>query len=528
MPNPTNLKPETVEEWKKEALDNLYFFDKYVLGYDKKLRPEKVGMEPKTHLDMCRFIEGRYIEGDDKEIKPFKLCEMPRGSLKSSVITVGRVVQKIIQNPNIRILITNEKFDNAKTFLDEIKGHFESNDILRDLYGDYVDRKKWTTERITVNARTVTFKEPTVDLGSLQVIKTGMHYDLIIMDDWVSDENIGSKEMMDNVIKQYKLALALLQPDGEVIVVGTRWHFNDLYNFLEKNERHRFNVFKRGAVNKDGTLLYPEKLTKKFLEEQRVSLGSYHYSCQYLNDPIDEETAHFKKKWIKFYEVTNEGFYKPNETPEIGQKPLGDKFYKLSQMNVSMAIDPSSGVSHDYTGVTVTAIDPENRVFVLEAFRKKLTATEIMKLMFDYQKKYQDLKVGIETAAMQVTLKYMLHEEMERREEWFYVKTFETTYAKSKEERIKSLTWKFEFGTIFLRPEQDDLIDELLRFPVGNFDDIADSLAYQPELWSAPSEEVDDSPPEGSIDWIRQQIIDSQRKKYYIGQERMQGYGEIN
>ena len=521
-----HITPETITQWKDETLDNLYFFAKYVLGYDKKQRPEKIGMEPKTHMDICRFIESRYIEGEDKEVKPFKLCEMPRGSLKSSVITVGRSVQKIIQNPNIRILLTNEKYDQTKKFLDEVKGHFESNEILRELYGDYVDTKRWTMEEITVNARTVRFKEPTVALGSLQVIKTGMHYDLIIIDDWVSDANITSKELMDNVIKQYKLALALLQPDGEIIVVGTRWHFNDLYNFLEKNERHRFNVFKRGALNEDGSLFYPEKLTKGFLEDQRISLGSYLYSCQYLNDPIDEDTAHFKKSWIKFYEVTNNGFYKPSEIAEASGIPQKNTYYTLGQMNISMTIDPSSGVSHDYTGITVTAMDPDNRVFVLEAFRKKLNPPALMNLIFEYNKKYPNLKMGIETAAMQVTLKYMLHSEMERREDYFYIKQFETTYAKSKEERIKSLTWKFEFGTIFLLPEHDDLIDEIIRFPVGNFDDIIDSLAYQPELWTVPSLEIDDSPPEGSIEWIRRQIIESKNKKYYIGQERVLDHGK--
>jgi predicted phage terminase large subunit-like protein len=517
------LNEQTVQEWKTETLNSLYHFDKYILGYDATLRPEKQGLELKTHLDACRFIEGKYIEEPDIETRPFKLCEMPRGSLKSSAITVGYTVQRVIKNPNIRVLITNEVYDNSKKFLDEVSSHFETNEVLTELYGEFVDKKRWTKEEITVRQRTVRLKEPTVSIGSLSVLKVGMHYDLIIIDDWVSENNIGSKEMMDYVIKQYKLALSLLQPDGQIIIIGTRWHFNDLYNYIEKNERHRFNVFKRGAYNQDGKLFYPEKLTEKFLNDQRISQGSYVFSCQYLNDPVDEESAHFKKSWIRLYEIDNAGQYRPSDVPDKFSTltPVQKNvYYTLEQMNTFMTIDPSSGVSHDYSGIVVGAVDPANRVFLLEAFKKKLNPPALVNLMFEYKNKYKGIQMGIEYAAMQITLKFMLHEAMAAREDYFFIKQFESTYAKSKADRIKSLTWRFEFGTIFLSPDMADLIDEILRFPVGSYDDILDALAYQPEMWTVPILEDNDNAPEGSIAWIKQQIDAKKNEKFYIGQQK--------
>lgn len=522
----SQLNEQIYEEWKTGVLNSLYHFDKYILGYDAQVRPEKVGLEDATHLDMCRFIEGKYSE--DGELKPFKLCEMPRGSLKSSAITVGYAIQRIIKNGDVRILITNEVYENAKKFLDEIKSHFESNQILIEIYGDMVDSRRWTKEEITVSTRHTVYKEPTVSIGSLGVLKVGMHYDVILIDDWVSENNIGTKDMMEYVIKQYKLALSLLQPDGIIVVIGTRWHFNDLYNFLENNEKHRFNVFKRGAYNPDGSLFFPQKLDEKFLNDQRLSQGSFVFSCQYLNDPIDEETAHFKKSWIRHYHVTDYGFFKPSEKPDVTNimaKAEDEKFYKLDNMNVTMCIDPSSGVSKDYTGITVTAIDPKNRVFVLEAFRRKLTPPALLNLIFEYNEKYRDLQIGIEYAAMQVTLKYMIHDEMERRGKTFYIRPFETTYTKSKENRIKSLTYRFEFGTIFLLPEHEDLVDEILRFPVGNFDDILDSLVYHPELWSVPGEDKKDETVYMSCDWVKKQIEESKNMPFYIGQHKIDDWG---
>ena len=525
------LTKEKYNKWKEEVLDSLYHFDKAILGYEADKRPEGIGLEPKTHWDMCRFIEGKYIEGTDTELKPFKLCMIPRNCLKTSAITVGFAVQQIIKNPNIRILITNEKFEQAGKFLDEIKGHFESNEVLREVYGDYVDKSRWTQKEITVKQRTIRYKEPTISLGSLEILKTGMHYDLILIDDWVSDENISSKEMMDTTIKKYKLALALLQPDGKVVVIGTRWHFNDLYNYLEKNERHQFNVFVRGAYNADGSLFFPEKLTHKFLDDWKISLGSYHFSCQYLNNPIDDETATFKKAWIKFFEVTNDGFYKPTEVRDtsMGELNAAPTYFKLGQMNVSLSIDPSSGISRDFTGITVTAIDPANRVFILEAYHKKIIAPELVKMLFTYREKYADLAIGIEMAAMQVMLRHMVRDEMERREDYFHIQTFDSTYTKAKNRRIEGLTGRFEFGSIYLRPDQDVLMDEMSRFPKATNDDVLDSLAYQPELWVTPSYDASKDAPEGSLAWVKERIDAGKNKSFYIGQNKMGDmYDEIN
>jgi predicted phage terminase large subunit-like protein len=520
--------------WKDYTLDNLFYFDKFILGYDAKTRPEKIGLEEDTHLDMCQFIEGRHLEEDDREVKPFKLCEMPRGTLKSTAITVGYSIQRIVKNRNIRILILNAVFDNAKKFLDEIKGHFEGNQILTGLYGGeyggFVDNKNWRAEEIKVLGRTVNYKEPTISLGSPGVLKTGMHYDLIIMDDLVDDLNTRTKEGMDEIIKVYKLCLALLQPDGEIVVIGTRWHFNDLYNYIEKNERHRFNVYKRSCYREDGSLLYPQKLTKQYLEDQKKTFGPYLFSCNYLNDPVDEEAAYFKKSWFRYYTIAN-GYFIPDSRLEEGQQTKSQTFYSIEQMNLTLAIDPSSGVGRDYTGITVCATDPEKRVFVLEAYRKKLNHTKLIDLIFEYQEKYPEIKTGIEYASMQITLKHALHDAMQRRERYFYIKGFETTFVKSKDSRVKSLVYPFEMGQIYLLPEHGDLMDELLRYPRGSYDDIADSLAYQPELWSAPEFYISDEPPPNSLEAVRRQIIEANNMPFFIGQHKNDKWGfydEIN
>ena len=40
------------------------------------------------------------------------------------------------------------------------------------------------------------------------------------------------------------------------------------------------------AIRDDGSLLFPQKLTHKFLEEAKRTMGSYLYANQYLNEVI--------------------------------------------------------------------------------------------------------------------------------------------------------------------------------------------------------------------------------------------------
>ncbi len=52
------------------------------------------------------------------------------------------------------------------------------------------------------------------------------------------------------------------------------------------------------AVRPDGSLLFPNRLTKEYLARQRRIQGSYIYSHQYLNQIIPSDDQDFKKSWL--------------------------------------------------------------------------------------------------------------------------------------------------------------------------------------------------------------------------------------
>jgi len=279
--------------------EDLYFLCKEILGY------EDVTIKP--HEELVDFIQNC-----ERRRKRKLLILEPRGSFKTSVVTIGLSIKTLLQDPNKRILITNENLTNAKAILAEIKDHFEKNEEFCSLYGDWSTGRRsgtWTSTHIKVRPRTSGAKEHSVTAAGVNVTKVSMHYDLIIADDLVSEKTIATTELLKKTIKYYKLLLSLLEPKGTLIIIGTRWHYGDLYGYLLEREkarklkgkRPRFEILSKSAVLPDGSLLFPTRLTKAFLADRKDEQGPFVFSCQYLNDPQDDESAEFKKSWLKFY-----------------------------------------------------------------------------------------------------------------------------------------------------------------------------------------------------------------------------------
>src|SRR5258706_624485 len=272
------------EQTRRLGLLDLHFFCKNILGY--------------TDLTDKSGFHGEFCDHLENKDNHFKLSLTPRGSLKSSIGTIGHSVQEIVKNPNIRILLASEKFTISTAFLTEIKGHFEKNEKFRALYGNLVGKDKWTGTEIPVSNRTMWRKEPTISCAGIDVTKVGMHYDRIKVDDPHSDQNTQGQDQIDKVIRWFKLLFSLLDPGGYLDVNGTIWHYGDLYNYIQNKERERqqkgrkkrFTIFKRTSfigtqddllndrITKD-KLLWPERLTADFLKDTLIEQGPYIFSC---------------------------------------------------------------------------------------------------------------------------------------------------------------------------------------------------------------------------------------------------------
>lgn len=172
-----------------------------------------------------------------------KLLLLPRGHLKSSLVTVGWSIQQILINPNIRIYMTNAVWDLSRNFLREIKGLLTDKSLLSDIFGQFNGQgSQFTQDEITISQRTTgTVKEPTIQTGGVEKAVTGMHFDIIIHDDLVEENNIGTPEQIKKIIRFRQNCLDLLDPGGLEVIIGTRWAMGDLYGHLIETEMTSLN-----------------------------------------------------------------------------------------------------------------------------------------------------------------------------------------------------------------------------------------------------------------------------------------------
>lgn len=440
------LVDSKIKKIRERADKDFYFFCKHVLGYTK--------MKTKPHQELCDFIQ---------KPKRKKLVLMPRGSFKSSVTTVGFSVYSLVKNPNLRILVAGETQKNATKFVKEIRAHFQDNDKFRRVYGDWVSKDNiWRDNEFIINRRTIVKKESSVMAASLEKQSTtSQHYDLIILDDPCSQNNVNSPDQIQKTIDYYKLLLSVLEPDGMIIVIGTRYSPMDLYGYLsdpDSPEKDTIDITVKEAIDDDGNLLFPEVLTKEFLEEQRKSQGEWIFHCQYLNRPVSPDTCFFPQSGIKFYNKLPEGLiYFITFDPAVSQKARAD-----------------------YSGIIVNGVDHMHNWYIAEAIQEKLAPSEIVDRIFDLVDKYKPMCVAMEKYALEQVLKINLIQEMTKRNVAFPLKEVPTDTRVSKENRIRALQPRFANGQIYIHKDQKALYHQILTFPVGcKNDDLIDALKSQ-------------------------------------------------
>lgn len=228
--------------------------------------------------------------------------------------------------------------------------------------------------------------------------------------------------------------------------------------------KNGWDIVYKQAEYEDGHLLFPQKLTRKFLDAMKKTLGSYSYANQYLNQVIPEDARMFRKTWFKYYE----------KLPTV--------------KNTYIMIDPaiSLQVAADFTGIVVVDIDQNNNWYIRYAKRHKITPTQLIELIFKMNEQFKPQSIGIESVAFQKMIFYVLIEEMKRRNIVIPVHEVKASNDKTKEQKIQALIPRYEWGMMFHDQGLLDLEMELLTFPRGEHDDIIDSLSMVEFIQNAP------------------------------------------
>ena len=514
---------ETYLRLRDRGLNDLYFFNSVILGMG-----DKVPMRPSSHYLMCRFLE-RKTGIEEIDTAPVQKLLVPREVGKSTLGTQGRTLQLLCRNPNTSILICNEKLDNATTFLASIKWHFENNDLFRALYPEVVppdfNKTTWSADRIVVN-RDSGRKEPSVFCSGVGGTVTGMHPDVIIVDDMISREaaenaRTGSRHIMNQVERWTHTLDPLLNtnfadPFPSILFIGTRWWYNDVYDHLdeawgygetprrflttvrfpEDGTSHQMvlerigdlAIFKRAGIE-NGKSAFPERWSLEDLAKKRLR-DPILFSCNIMNEPTDEITAIFKVDWIVFY-------HKPD--PD-NYEVIGDdgkvSYWVPTQLDCLMAVDPGGFGMKQSAGdrarpaIVVTGTVPDaNRHLLLEAWSEPATYQACANQVVDFCRKYPIRRLGIERAGQQVVFIDLVRKML--KDEGINVGFQEikpdTTGrgGSGKDQHILKLEPYFQDGMLLWGKSAifNELREQYRQFPRGKRVDLLDALSMLRHMW---------------------------------------------
>jgi predicted phage terminase large subunit-like protein len=402
----------------------------------------------------------------------------PRGFGKSTLLTVVRCIFEIIRNPDIRILLASNTQAQAEAFAGEIRSHIERSPMFRKLYGDLAG-KKWTSREMTVGRRRKIAKEPTIFAVGVGGALVSRHFDLIICDDIVDEENSRTETQREKLRTWfYKVMLPCLEPDGRIGIVGTRYHYRDLYGHLIETGFAEASIAETGgaeidpadsaktlpgepvtiirAIDAEGKSPWPEKFSVGRLERIRREAGTVIFNAQYQNDTSAMKGAVFKDRWLRYYDA------------------IPKKLRIFQGVDLSIAQHSRA----DYFAIVTIGVDEPGNIYVLDCYQARLSFRQQTAAIVERFRRYDPIKVAIESNAYQAAQVECVRELGVIRATKVFTKTDKLT-------RAWKLSAQFEDGRVFLGRNMPELVEQLLTFPQCEHDDLFDALELAISLSAA-------------------------------------------
>lgn len=246
-----------------------------------------------------------------------------------------------------------------------LKGTIEANDTLKErLMPENTKEGAWASTNILCkNGARLTCK----GFGSSV---RGAHPYYIVVDDGLKDNVIYSQLQRNKSIDYFhSVIMNMLVPGGQIIVVGTPFHAEDLYGDLKKKSiaatgnRNGWFVIEYPAIFPDGRILWPGRWGFDDLMDKRATQGNIIFSRENLCRPITNESSIFP---MKVLEVSIRGMEKYTLVRNRDDFPM-----KFARIVVGCDFAISANVGADWSVFTVWGVTEEREMYLLYMYREK-------------------------------------------------------------------------------------------------------------------------------------------------------------
>jgi predicted phage terminase large subunit-like protein len=444
---------------------------------------------------LCRKLQG-VVDGDIKRLMVF----LPPRSSKSLIC--------------------------SKLFPAWYIGNFSNHEIMSVSHSDQLASDFGRTVRDIVNTekfqrifKGVALRSDVKAAGKWKTNKNGSYYaagvrsqvagrgaNIALLDDVMSEEDSFSQTGRKYIKEWYPAGLRTrLMPNGSIIIINTRYHYDDLCGWLLKQEKtaeqntYPWEVISIPAwLNEEAAELldlpvggsyFPEWKSDEILrideQEIRASNGARYWNSLYMQDPSPDDGGIIKKKYIQWWEYED-----PPECQFIIQ--TYDTAFSTSR-TADFSVIQTWGIFHDYDEDD----GHSSHLILLGNTRGRYEYPELRRIAQDLYRDFRPDVCIIEKKASGQSL----IQDMRRAG----LPVLDYLPDKDKVARVYASTPMMEAGRVWLPKNKiwaDDLFSECMSFPNGSHDDQVDCLSmavhYMKDSWNLTHPEDPSWEDEGS------------------------------
>ena len=468
----------------------------------------------KFHMEVCRLL----MKMHDKRGAKLAIAA-PRDSAKSTIVNLEYVLFCICYRLENYIVIVSHNREKAAMFLRDIKDELEHNDLLKQDFPEacfmnvkpkpspWKENEILTPNKVKVTALG-TAQEPR-GLGNKKERPS-----LIILDDIESSEATQAPESF-NKLEDWltKSAFKAGTDDTNIVYIGTIHHYGSLLarvtspdefpgwdkriyksilrhadrmdlwdewrQILLRKASHKNKDGKEGAelffkdhkkaMLKGSKVLWPERKRYERLMLQREEEGAFSFDSEMQNEPVNRRDCMFPPEemhyWTKLYKTEEELF-----------KAI---MYPGNIVEFFGGCDPSMGKDNlrgDRSAIiTIAYSHNDQKIYVIDASLEMRKPDRQYKDIIMYHRQRTYSHFAFEMVGAQEAMAMDLEKRI--RDEGLLLNIWNPPNAHmDKITKIQMLQPRIKFGDILFSEQHRLLLEEMMYFPKGRYDDGLDAL----------------------------------------------------
>lgn len=421
-------------------------------------------------MPFAHHVYENFIEGAHHRVIADKLEKVARGELKRLIINMPPRHSKsefasylmpawfLGRNPKLKIIQATHNTELAVRFGRKVRDLIadpQYKDIFpaTNLKEDNKSAGKWQTD-----------KGGEYFAAGVGAAVTGRGADLFVIDDPHSEQDAMSEGAFDQAYEWYTSGpRQRLQPGGSIIIVMTRWGKKDLTGRLIAAQggdimADKWEVVEFPAILPSDKPLWPEFWSKDALLSIKGSLPVGKWNAQWQQTPTTSESAIVKREWWQMWE----------------KEDIPPCKYILQAYDTAF----SKKESADYSAITTWGVfQPEeggpDHIILLDAQRDRWNFPELKNKAYEEYEYWEPDMVIIEAKATGTPL----IDELRLR--GIPALGFSPGKGKDKITRMHMVAPLFEAGVVWAPEDKkfaDEVIEEVVSFPNGDYDDFCDSM----------------------------------------------------